>query len=89
MTPEIVTSLARQSVTLLLVIVLVLILPGLVVGLCISIFQAATQINEQSLSFIPRLIVTFVTFAVAAHWLIKITTEFTIHTFEMIPSLIG
>ncbi len=89
MTPEIVIDLMRQGILLLLMIVSVLILPSLVVGLIVSIFQAATQINEQSLSFIPRLVVTFVTIIIASPWLIRVVTDFTTNIFEAIPSLIG
>jgi flagellar biosynthetic protein FliQ len=89
MTPEIVIDLMRQGILLLLMIVSVLILPSLVVGLVVSIFQAATQINEQSLSFIPRLVVTFITIIIASPWLIRVVTDFTTNIFEAIPSLIG
>ncbi len=89
MTPEIVIDLLRQGTSLLLVLVSLLILPSLVVGLFISVFQAATQINEQSLSFVPRLIVTFTTLIVAAPWLIRVLTDFTQNLIESIPHLIG
>ncbi len=89
MTPEIVIDLLRQGTSLLLILVCLLILPSLVVGLFISVFQAATQINEQSLSFVPRLIVTFTTLIVAAPWLIRVLTDFTQNIIESIPHLIG
>jgi len=89
MTPEIVIDLLRQGTSLLLILVCLLILPSLVVGLFISVFQAATQINEQSLSFVPRLIVTFATLIVAAPWLIRVLTDFTQNIIESIPHLIG
>lgn len=57
--PESVVSLFSDSVYIILLLLSVLILPGLIVGLIISMFQAATQINETSLSFIPKLFVTF------------------------------
>lgn len=89
MTPETVIDLLRQATCLLLVLVSLLILPSLIVGLFISVFQAATQINEQSLSFVPRLIVTFTTLIIAAPWLIRVVTDFTQNLIESIPSLIG
>jgi len=89
MTPEIVIDLLRQGTSLLLVLVSLLILPSLIVGLFISVFQAATQINEQSLSFVPRLIVTFTTLIIAAPWLIRVITDFTHNIIESIPHLIG
>lgn len=89
MTPEIVIDLLRQGTSLLLILVSLLILPSLVVGLFISVFQAATQINEQSLSFVPRLIVTFTTLIISAPWLIRVLTDFTQNIIESIPHLIG
>jgi len=89
MTPEIVIDLLRQATSLLLILVCLLVLPSLVVGLFISVFQAATQINEQSLSFVPRLIVTFTTLIIAAPWLIRVLTDFTQNIIESIPHLIG
>ncbi len=89
MTPETVIDLLRQATSLLLVLVALLILPSLIVGLFISVFQAATQINEQSLSFVPRLVVTFATLIIAAPWLIRVVTDFTQNLIESIPSLIG
>ena len=59
MTPENVVDLISQAMWLIIIIVSVIIIPSLIVGLIIAIIQAATQINEQTLSFLPRLIVTF------------------------------
>lgn len=89
MTPETVIDLLRQATSLLLILVTLLIMPSLIVGLFISVFQAATQINEQSLSFVPRLIATFMTLIIAAPWLIRVVTDFTQNLIESIPSLIG
>ncbi len=89
MTPEVVIDLMRQSILVLLVVVCVLILPSLIVGVCISIFQAATQINEQSLSFVPRLIVVFITIMISSPWIIRVLTDFTNNIFESIPNVIG
>ncbi len=89
MTPEVVIDLMRQSILVLLVVVSVLILPSLIVGVFISIFQAATQINEQSLSFVPRLIVVFLTIMISSPWVIRVLTDFTNNIFESIPNVIG
>ncbi len=89
MTPEMIIDIMRESILVLLMIVTVLILPSLVVGIFISIFQAATQINEQSLSFIPRLITVFITLMLASPWLIRVVTDFTNNIFEHIPNVIG
>ncbi len=61
MTPETAIKLFSDGVYLVILLLSVLVLPGLVVGLLVSMFQAATQINEASLSFIPKLFVTFLT----------------------------
>ena len=67
----------------------VLIVPGLIVGLVVSIFQAATQIQEQTLSFLPRFIVTLLTLIFTGNWLLsQITTLFS-DLFQKIPGLIG
>ena len=58
-------------------------------GLIINIFQAATQINEMTLTFVPKLIATFVTLVVAGPWMIGKMTDFMRQLFESIPSLIG
>jgi len=89
MSPEMVVDLLRQSIFLLLSLVSILILPGLVVGLFISILQAATQINEQSLSFVPRLLVTFITLIVVSPGLLRVLTDFSHGIFESIPGLIS
>jgi flagellar biosynthetic protein FliQ len=77
MTPEIVIDLFAQALTLVIVMVCVLIVPALLVGLVISTFQAATQINEQTLSFLPRLVVTLIALMLAGPWLITKLTDFT------------
>lgn len=89
MEPEIIIDLMRHAIMVLLILVSALILPSLIVGVLISIFQAATQINEQSLSFVPRLIVTFITLMVFSPWLIRIITDFTQEVFEAIPGVIS
>src|SRR5690606_40361963 len=61
MTPEVAVDLFRQALWLTTVMVAVIVVPSLLVGLTVAVFQAATQINEQTLSFLPRLLFTFVT----------------------------
>ncbi|WP_398309736.1 flagellar biosynthesis protein FliQ [Zoogloea sp.] len=62
---------------------------ALATGLIISIFQAATQINEQTLSFVPKLIATFITLVLAGPWMITMMTDFIRRLFENIPAMIG
>jgi flagellar biosynthetic protein FliQ len=66
-----------------------LFIAALVTGLIISIFQAATQINEMTLSFVPKLIAIFVTLIIAGPWMITLIVDYMRRLFESIPSLIG
>jgi flagellar biosynthetic protein FliQ len=66
-----------------------LLLSALAVGLLIGIFQAATQIQEMTLSFIPKLIVLVFALLIAGPWMLRILTEFTLRLFAEIPSLLG
>jgi flagellar biosynthetic protein FliQ len=66
-----------------------IVLAALVVGLIVSIFQAATQINEQTLSFVPKLVATFITLVLAGPWMITQLTDFIRRLFESIPQMIG
>jgi len=66
-----------------------IIIPSLLVGLAVAVFQAATSINEQTLSFLPRLIVTIMTIGLAGHWFVQKLMEFTIGMYMRIPEVIG
>lgn len=89
MTPESVVSIFSEGVYVMLLLITVLIVPGLVVGLVIAMFQAATQINESSLSFIPKLFVTFLVMVFAGPWLLKTMVNYTDSLISNIPYLIG
>ena len=89
MTPDAVASLFSEGVYVMLLIMTVLILPGLIVGLIVAMFQAATQINESSLSFIPKLFVTFIVLVLAGPWLLKTMVNYTDSLISNIPYLIG
>ena len=89
MTPELVMSLGRQAVEMTLILAGPLLLSALVVGLIVSIFQAATQINEQTLSFIPNLIATFIALLLAGPWMLQMMVEFIRRLLENIPQMIG
>jgi len=71
------------------VIVGVLVVPSLVVGLVVAMFQAATQINEQTLSFLPRLLVMLLTLIWAGPWLVRELMEYTQNLITNIPLIIG
>lgn len=89
MTPESVVSIFSEAVYVMLLLMTVLIVPGLLVGLVVAMFQAATQINESSLSFIPKLFVTFLVMVLAGPWLLKTMVNYTDSLISNIPYLIG
>ena len=89
MTPTAVLELGRQAVEVTLMVSAPLFLAALATGLLISIFQAATQINEMTLSFVPKLVAIFVTLVLAGPWMITVLTDFMRRLFESIPSMIG
>jgi flagellar biosynthesis protein FliQ len=89
MTPEVAIELFRQALWLTTVLVGVIVVPSLLLGLVVAMFQAATQINEQTLSFLPRLLFTFVTIIVLGPWIVTQLIEYTDSLYRSIPGLIG
>jgi len=77
MTPEYVVDLGRRAVETVLLISAPMLLAGLIVGLLISIFQAATQINEQTMTFVPKIVAVLVTMLFFAPWIMKVLMAFT------------
>lgn len=67
----------------------VILIPALLIGLLVAMFQAATQINEQTLTFIPKLIITVVVLMFAGPWMLRLIMNFTLNLYESIPELIG
>ena len=89
MTPELVMDIGRQAVEMTLMLSGPLLLAALVIGLIVSIFQAATQINEQTLSFIPKLVGIFLTLLLAGPWMLQMMVVYIRRLFESIPQIIG
>lgn len=89
MTPESVMTLGRQALELTLIISAPVLLTALIIGLLVSIFQAATQINEQTLSFIPKLIGMFVVLIIAGPWMVAMIVDFIHRLYSNIPWMIG
>lgn len=89
MTPEVALDLFREALWLTAMIVGVLVVPSLLVGLVVAMFQAATQINEQTLSLLPRLMVILLTLIVLGPWLLRQLMEYTQTLIGNIPLLIG
>ena len=89
MTPTAVIELGRQAIEVTLMVSAPLFGAALVTGLIISIFQAATQINEMTLTFIPKLLAMFVVLVVAGPWMINTLMDYTIRLFTSIPNAVG
>ena len=89
MDPQQVFTIGQQGLTMLLMISAPMLLTVLVVGLIVSIFQAATQINEATLSFVPKLIAAFAVLAVAGPWMLTSIVEYLQRTLQSIPSVVG
>jgi len=89
MDPGLTLDLFGQALWLVVIIVAVIVGPALAVGLIISVFQAATQINEQTLSFLPRLIVTLLALMWAGPWIVTNISDLFNYLFMNIPLLIS
>ena len=89
MSPEMVVTIGRHALEMTLMLAAPLLLTALAVGLIVGIFQAATQINEMTLSFIPKLVGMAGTLVVAGPWMLKTIVGYTRELFESIPGLIG
>lgn len=89
MTPEIVMDIFADAFWLCILMLVVIVGPGLIVGLVVSMFQAATQINEQTLSFLPRLLVTIATLMMAGPWLLTKFMDLFNRLYAAVPGLIG
>jgi len=89
MTPTAVIDIGRQAVEVLLLISAPMFIAALGMGLIISIFQAATQINEATLSFVPKLIAIFIALILAGPWMIQLMTDYMRRLYESIPNVIG
>jgi flagellar biosynthetic protein FliQ len=87
-TPEQVLSIGQEALQLALLIGAPLLLTALVVGLVVGIFQAATQINEMTLSFIPKLLGMAAMLVLTGPWMLRLLTEYTRRLIENIPALI-
>lgn len=89
MTPEVVLDIGRQALEVLTILVMIILLPALGVGLLVSVFQAATQVNEATLSFIPKLLVTFGVIMLAGPWILSLLVDYIQRLFSNIPLVIG
>lgn len=89
MTPESVMTIGQQAMELTLMVSAPLLLTALIIGLIVSIFQAATQINEMTLSFIPKLVGMFGVLIISGPWMIGILLDYMTRLFSSIPYMVG
>jgi len=89
MNPESVMTIGQQALELTLLVSAPLLLTALVIGLIVSIFQAATQINEMTLSFIPKLVGMFAVLIISGPWMIGILLDYMTRLFSSIPYMVG
>ncbi|WP_053360826.1 flagellar biosynthesis protein FliQ [Bacillus sp. FJAT-27251] len=89
MTPDMVIHLAQQSIYTIMKISAPLLLIALAVGLLVSVFQAMTQIQEQTLAFIPKILAVFLSIVVFGPWMLTTLLDFTRELFQNLPHLIG
>ncbi|MDO9421315.1 MAG: flagellar biosynthesis protein FliQ [Herminiimonas sp.] len=89
MTPESVMTMGRHAIEVTLMVAAPMLLIALAIGLVVSIFQAATQINEQTLSFIPKLVGIFVALVIAGPWMLTVMLDYMREMFTNIPLLVS
>ena len=89
MTPETVMTVGQRALEMTLLLAAPLLLVALITGLIVGAFQAATQINEMTLSFIPKLLATATTLVIAGPWMLKLLVGYTRELFQSIPMLIN
>jgi flagellar biosynthetic protein FliQ len=89
LTPEIAVDLMGEALHVVMLLVVLLVTPSLLVGLLVALFQAATQINEQTLAFLPRLLVTLVVMTITGRWIVGYLMDFCVSIFQRASSLLG
>jgi flagellar biosynthesis protein FliQ len=89
MSPEAVMTIGQRALEITLLLAAPLLLTALLTGVIVGAFQAATQINEQTLSFIPKLLALAVALLIAGPWMLKVLVSYTRELIESIPSLIN
>ncbi len=89
MTPDTVIDIGQQAMEVISLLAAPVLLSALAIGLLIAMFQAATQINEMTLSFVPKLMVVVLVMMMTGPWMLRVITGFTERLIESIPELIG
>jgi flagellar biosynthetic protein FliQ len=89
MTPQVVLTTGQDALLLLLMVSMPILAVVTLVGLLVSVFQAITQIHEQTLSFVPKLVAAMVVFAIAGPWMLTTLVDYIRRMIESIPSIVG
>lgn len=89
MGPELVVNIVQGALYMLIIVSAPLLITSLLVGLLVSILQAATQINEMTLTFIPKLLAMFLVLVLAGPWMLNTLVDYTMRMFQNIPHSIG
>lgn len=89
MTPDVVIKLAEQSIYMIIIISAPILLIALGVGLIVSVFQAMTQIQEQTLAFVPKILAVFLSIVIFGPWMLTMLLDYTRDLFQQLPQLIG
>ncbi|TMP27081.1 flagellar biosynthetic protein FliQ [Pseudoalteromonas rubra] len=89
MEPEVFVDILSDSLFIVIKLVTAIVLPGLMIGLVVAVFQAATSINEQTLSFLPRLIITILALIFGGHWMVQVLMDFFNQLVLQIPEIAG
>lgn len=89
MSPEAFVEILRNAMMIIIVITSAIIVPGLLVGLVVAVFQAATSINEQTMSFLPRLLITLLALSWLGNWIVMKMMDYTNDLVMSIPSVLG
>lgn len=87
MTPEIAIDICRKAIQTILMCAAPMLIVALLVGLLISVFQAATQINEQTMTFVPKIVAVLITLLIFGSWVINTLTIFTVSLFDVMVTL--
>jgi flagellar biosynthetic protein FliQ len=88
-TPDSVLDIGQRALEVTVALGAVLLIPALIVGLIVAMFQAATQINEMTLTFIPKLIIVVVVLMMTGPWMLQVIMNFTLNLYESVPEIIG
>ncbi|UCC43415.1 MAG: flagellar biosynthesis protein FliQ [Candidatus Zixiibacteriota bacterium] len=89
MTPQMVVGIGREALTVVLLVAGPMLAFGLIIGLIVSVFQAVTQINEMTLTFVPKILAVALALLIFLPWMINTLTDFARHIFTLIPGLVG